>query len=91
MKKAMIFGLLLLLIVPWVVARWWIGHGSWWFSVFPRWGFDVVHWLARPFLSKEAWEAEEQLEFLVFWGPSFILFASLEALVFWHWSRKNRA
>ena len=79
----------MLFIVPWVVARWWSSHGSWWFSAFPKWGFNVVHWLARPFLSKEAWEAEEQLEFLVFWVPSFIVFGSFELLAFLYWRKGN--
>lgn len=68
---------LLLLAASWIMARWWSNHGSWWFSVFPRWALNLLNYVAKPVLSKEAWEAEEQLDFLVYWVPSFILLASM--------------
>jgi hypothetical protein len=70
-------GLLLLLVISWFIAQWWSNHGLWWFSIFPRWAFNLIDYLAGPMLSKEAWEAEEQAEFLVFWVPSFILLTAI--------------
>ena len=67
----------LLLAASWIMARGWSNHGSWWFSTFPRWALNLMNYVAGPVLSKEAWEAEEQLNFLVFWVPSFILLASM--------------
>ena len=83
MKIIKIIGyIFLLLVVSWVMAQWWSDHGSWWFSIFPRWALKLMNYVAGPVLSREAWEAEGQLEFLVFWVPSFILLASMALPIF---------
>ncbi|WP_143751321.1 hypothetical protein [Collimonas sp. PA-H2] len=58
--------------VSWGLAYLWSIHGSWWLAHCPKLIVTAIYITARPVLSSEAWEAEEQLEFLFFWVPIFI-------------------
>ena len=62
-----------LLTVSWWLAYFWMLHGGWWLNNCSKFCFEIVYILAKPILSAEVWEAEEQLVFLGFWVPSFVV------------------
>jgi len=57
----------------WALAYTWSVHGNWWLTHCPKLIVSSIYIVTGPVLSSEVLEAEEQLEFLIFWAPTFVV------------------
>lgn len=89
-KSPSSFGSKILFIVVWVAisgfASWWIAffwskHGDQWLAMLPDFINRGAYALCRVFLSRDAAEAEDQLQFLLFWIPSFVVVGAVTFFV----------
>lgn len=71
LKAFLVF--LALLAVSWVLAIFWSAHGDWWINLQPDFSRKVTYVIAKPFLSSDVAQAEDQLDFWQFWIPSLVL------------------
>jgi len=66
------------LIISWVFAYFFEKNGSWWLAIQTNLTNKFFYILARPFLSDDTAIAEDELYFMIFWIPSFIIVLSAQ-------------
>ena len=73
----------------WLIAVSWQQSGDWWVRTRPDAYARAVYLLCRPFLSNDVTVAEDQLEFLLYWMPTFVVV--VVAVVIWSLLRRSSA
>lgn len=71
-----------MVVASWWLAFFWSAHGSWWVAHRPARMLTAIYSVAKPILSTEVWEAEEQIDFLSFWLPTLVVLV-LMPFLFW--------
>jgi hypothetical protein len=80
----------LLVFLSWLSAAYWSQSGQWWVTHRPDWKVSMIHFVVRPALSSDVAVAEDQLDFLTFWVPTFlVMFILLVGGYLYKWNRRT--